>query len=58
MRTSTAMEHFAKAVEIAGGEIDDKGRLYVNNTATGRDCVIEEANIDCVIRMVSCYLKK
>ena len=58
MRTSTAMEHFAKAVEIAGGEIDDKGRLYVNNTATGRDCVIEEANIDCVIRMVSGYLKK
>lgn len=58
MRTSTATEHFAKAVVIAGGELDEKGRLCVKNTATNKDRVVDETNIDKVIQMVSGYLKK
>lgn len=58
MRTSTAAEHFAKAVVIAAGEVDEKGRLLVKNTATAKDCVIDEGNVDRVIQMVSDYLKK
>lgn len=58
MRTSTPMEHFVKAVCIAAGELDDKNRLFIKNSATAKDCVIEEANVDRVIQMISGYLKK
>lgn len=58
MRTSSAAEHFAKIAIIAAGEIDEKERLFVKNTATAKDCVVDEANIDKVIQMVSGYLKK
>lgn len=58
MRSSSAAEHFVKAIVIAAGEADEKGRLFVKNTATAKDRVIDEANIDRVIQMVSSYLKK
>ncbi len=58
MRSSSAAEHFVKAIVIAGGEADEKGRLFVKNTATAKDRLIDEANIDRVIQMVSSYLKK
>ena len=47
-----------KAIVIAAGEADEKGRLLVKNTATAKDRLIDEANIDRVIQMVSSYLKK
>lgn len=58
MRNSSPMEHFAKAVSIGAGELDKKGRLCVMDTGTGKDCIIDEANVDTVITMVSEYLKK
>lgn len=58
MRSSSAAEHFVKAIVIAAGEADEKGRLFVKNTATAKDRLIDEANIDRVIQMVSSYLKK
>lgn len=58
MRSSSAAEHFVKAIVIAAGETDEMGRLYVKNTATSKDRVVDETNIDRVIQMVSSYLKK
>lgn len=58
MRTSSAAEHFTKAVVIAGGELDEKNRLCVKNTATNKDCHIDEANVNQVIQMISDYIKK
>ena len=58
MRSSSAAEHFVKAIVIAAGEADEKGRLLVKNTATAKDQLIDEVNIDRVIQMVSSYLKK
>ena len=58
MRSSSAAEHFVKAIVIAAGEADEKGRLLVKNTATAKDRLIDVANIDRVIQMVSSYLKK
>lgn len=58
MQFQSAMAHFDKAVVISCGELDDEGRLYVLGTCTGKDKVLDQSNVERIIKMVVNYINK
>lgn len=56
MRSGTPMEFFPKSIILAAGEWDEKKRLCVFDTATGKDQIIDEANYDAILRSLHVYL--
>ena len=56
MRNATPAEPFTKSVILAAGEWDNKKRLCVFGTASGKDRYVNESNYDAIAQALRAYL--